>query len=274
MKISEFGLLFVAGVGAGIMNAVAGGGTFLSFPALVFIGLPSILANATSAIGVVPGSVASVVAYRKLMVSQKRTVFILGALSAAGGTIGALALLSTPNQVFDRIVPWLLLVATVLFAFGKPIRGWIAARRVRDFEQAETDWRGTESDTARKSELSERPHRLGRSGTLQFLISIYGGFYGAGAGILELAVLDTMGFANIHVANGLKMILSTAFNLPAAIVFIVAGLVDWKCALILAVSTIIGGYGGAHYAQKLHEKYVRGFVIVVGVVMTVYFFWR
>jgi uncharacterized protein len=249
-------LLVVAGVVAGVMNAVAGGGTFLTFPALVFIGLPSIAANQTSTVAVFPGQVASFWAYRNILAAEARTVLVLGITSLVGGSIGAIILLNLSSAFFDRIVPWLLLFATLAFAFGNAIRRRLGLRLV--------------------SEPGERIAwaPLLKAAGIQFFIGIYGGFYGAGAGILELAVLDMLGLNNIHLANALKVILTTAFNTLALVIFILAGKVFWTEALIMGGATIAGGYGGAWVAQRLPEIWVRRFVIAVGTTMTVYFFVR
>ena len=238
------------------MNAVAGGGTFLTFPALVFTGIPSISANQTSTIAVFPGQVASFWAYRKILVAEKRTVLVLGLTSLIGGSIGALILLRISSSSFDRLVPWLLLFATLAFAFGNAIRRRLGFRLVSE-SASETAWTP-----------------LLKAGCIQLVIGIYGGFYGAGAGILELAVLDMLGLENIHLANALKVILTTAFNTLALVIFIVFGKIFWAEALIMGAATIAGGYGGAWVAQRLPQVWVRGFVIAVGATMTLYFFLR
>jgi uncharacterized membrane protein YfcA len=249
-------LLVIAGVLAGVMNAVAGGGTFLTFPALVFTGIPSVAANQTSTIAVFPGQIASCWAYRKILAADLRTVLVLGLTSLAGGTAGAIVLLNTPTPAFDRLVPWLLLFATLLFAFGNKIRNRLGWRLVRSSH----------------SEIGGRA--LFKAACLQLIIGLYGGFYGAGAGILELAVLDMLGFEDINLANALKVILTAAFNILAVVIFIAAGKVFWPEGLIVAAASVIGGYSGAWVAQRLPESFLRGFVIFVGLVMTVYFFSR
>jgi len=252
----EILLLIVAGFLAGIMNAVAGGGTFLTFPALVFTGIPSVAANQTSTIAVFPGQVASFWAYRNILAAEKRTVLVLGLTSLIGGSIGAFILLHLSSSSFDRLVPWLLLFATFAFAFGNGIRRRLGWRLVGESG----------------GEIAWTP--LLKAACIQFIIGIYGGFYGAGAGILELAVLDMLGFENIHLANALKVILTTAFNILALVIFIAFGKIFWVEALIMGTATIAGGYGGAWVAQRLPQLWVRGFVIAVGATMTVYFFLR
>lgn len=253
---SQTPILLTAGFLAGIMNAVAGGGTFLTFPALVFIGLPSVAANQTSTIAVFPGQVASFWAYRKILATEKRTVLVLGVTSLFGGCVGAILLLHTSSAAFDRLVPWLLLFATLLFAYGKDLRAYLG-------------WRLVE---ATGGEIGWTP--LLKAAAFQFVIGLYGGFYGAGAGILELAVLDLLGLENIHLANALKVILTTAFNVLALVIFIAVGKIFWPQGLVMGLATVGGGYGGAWVAQRLPPAWVRHFVTVVGALMTAYFFAR
>jgi uncharacterized protein len=252
---SDTVLLAVAGLLAGVMNAVAGGGTFLTFPALVFTGIPSVAANQTSTIAVFPGQLASFWAYRNILAAQTRTVVVLGVTSLLGGALGAIILLNTSTPAFDRLVPWLLLFATLMFAFGNHLRRYLGLRLVS--ASGEIGWEA-----------------LGKAAFLQLIIGIYGGFYGAGAGILELAILDMLGLENIHLANALKVILTAAFNILAVVIFLAVGKIYWVAALIVGAAAIVGGYGGAWVAQKLPPVWVRGFVIVVGATMTIYFFLR
>ncbi len=249
-------IVLVAGVLAGAINAVAGGGTFLTFPALVFTGLDSVAANQTSTIGIWPGQVASFWAYRRVLAAERRLLLALGFASLIGGSLGAIILLVTPVAKFDQLVPWLLLFATLTFAFGNRVRRRLGLRLTQG-----SDGRITGP-------------ALAKATAFQFVIGIYGGFYGAGAGILELAVLDLLGLENIHLANAFKVILTTAFNTLAVFIFIFAGRVVWPEALLTAAATIVGGYGGAYLAQRTPAATVRRLVIGVGVVMTIYFFLR
>ena len=255
IPFSDVALLIVAGLLGGVMNAVAGGGTFLTFPALVFIGIPSVAANQTSTIAVFPGQCASFWAYRKILAAQTRTVVVLGVTSLLGGAFGAVILLNTSTPAFDLLVPWLLLGATLLFAFGNSLRRRLGLRLVHT--SGKIGWGA-----------------LKKAAVLQLIIGIYGGFYGAGAGILELAVLDMLGLENIHLANALKVILTTAFNTLAVVIFLAVGKIYWPAALIVGSAAIIGGYSGAWVAQRLPQAWVRGFVIAVGATMTIYFFLR
>jgi uncharacterized membrane protein YfcA len=204
---------------------------------------------------VFPGQFASFWAYRKILVAHTRTVVVLGVTSLLGGAAGATILLKTSTPVFDFLVPWLLLCATLLFAFGGYFGRRLGLRLAR--ASAESGW-----------------NTLGKAAFLQLMIGIYGGFFSAGAGILALAVLDMLRLENIHLANALKVILTAAFNTLAVVIFLAVGKIYWAAGLIVAMGTICGGYSGAWIAQRLPQAWVRGFVIALGAVMTVYFFFR
>ncbi len=255
MTFPQIALLFISAVVGGTLNAVAGGGSFLTFPSLLFAGVPAIQANATSTTALWPGSVASIGAYRREVAQQKRGFLILMVgTSLIGGIFGAILLLSTPAVVFEGLIPYLLLLATLLFAFSGPIT---ARLRVGD---------------AGKAQLT--PLRLIGISIAQLIIATYGGYFGGGIGILMLATLALMGMENIHVMNGLKTVLTTCINGIAMVAFIIARAVFWPQAILMIVGAIIGGYGGAYYARKIDPRLVRGFVIAVGVAMTIYFFVR
>jgi len=246
-------LLFDAALAAGVINSVAGGGSFFTFPALVMTGMPSILANATSTVAVWPGTVASVGAYRKDILRERRLVPGLVAVSAIGGLLGAVVLLRTPQPVFDRILPWLLLSATLIFVFGAKVTAWIRGRPHGD---------GT-------------PAKIGVLGwSIQLLIASYAGYFGGGAGLLMLAMLSLVGMSEIHAMNGVKTLLGSTANLIAIFAFIWAGKVIWPQALVMAGGSMVGGYGGAYFARKVNPKLIRSLVIFVGAAMTAYFFWR
>ncbi len=247
-------ILFFAALIAGALNSVAGGGSFLSFPALLLTGVPPIIANATNTIALWPGSLASVGAYRKELKAQAPLLIILGSASLAGGLAGALLLLHTPEVVFVRMLPWLLLLATLLFTFG----GRLTARlRQRLGLQGRAEW------------IS----RIG-IGLIQLVIATYGGYFGGGIGILMLASLSLIGMTHIHSMNALKTLLATLINGVAVVAFILAGAVYWPQAILMIAGAVIGGYGGAHTAQKIDPRWVRSFVIVIGFTMTIYFFVR
>ncbi len=255
MAISQWLLLFVTAFVGGTLNSVAGGGSFFTFPALVFVGVAPKIANATSTVAIWPGSVASIGAYRRELAAQKRTILlILVGTSLIGGVFGAILLIKTPQSAFERLLPYLLLFATVLFAVSPTITKRLRTRNIVKSDVSLTGLIGI--------------------AVVQFVIAIYGGYFGGGIGILMLAALALMGMENIHSMNALKVLLATCINGVAVITFIIFGLVVWPQAILMAVGAIIGGYGGAYYARKIDQKWVRLFVIVVGLAMTVYFFIR
>jgi len=240
---------------AGVMNSVAGGGSFISFPALIFSGVRPIPANATSTVALWPGSVAGVGAYWKKLPRGASLLWPMTAISVVGGLLGALLLVHTPQATFMRLVPYLFLVATLLFAFGKPIS-----------ERAGVLVRGNPGSHHPLSWTT-----LGLAIPIQLVIAVYGGFFGGGIGILMLALLTVVGMEDIHAMNAVKCLLAAAINGAAVVTFIAARVVEWPQALLMLVGAVAGGYGGARVAQKLDPRFVRGFVIAVGFSMALYF---
>lgn len=249
MTILQGALLFGSAVLAGMINSVAGGGTLLTFPSLIWAGNSAIIANATSTVALVPGAWSSIWGYRSQLHETPRRFFVLLLPSLLGGIIGAVLLKRTPPAIFANMVPYLVFFATVLFMLQEPVQRWL-----------------------RTSDLTHHPVTtrwiIGTS-FYQFLVAIYGGYFGAGIGILMLAVLGFMGLTNIHQMNGLKNIFGSSINAVAAIYFIFAGLVNWQSALLMMAGAIIGGYGAAGLAQRLGQKFVRRAVIVIGFAMTI-----
>lgn len=240
-------LLFAAAAVAGMINSLAGGGTLLTFPALIWSGHSAIIANATSTVALVPGAWGSVWGYRSQLHETPRRFFFLLLPSLAGGIIGAVLLKLTPPVVFAGMVPFLVFFATLLFMLQERLQRRL---RTRDPHPATTKW------------------IIGTS-FYQFLVAVYGGYFGAGIGILMLAVLGFMGLTNIHQMNGLKNIFGSSINAVAAIYFILSGLVNWQAALLMMAGAIIGGYSAAGMAQRLGQKFVRRAVIAIGFAMTV-----
>lgn len=251
MSVWHGPLVFFAAFIAGMMNSVAGGGTLVTFPTLVWIGIDPIRANVTSTVALWPGSLGALVGYRSELGDSRRWMILLGASSVVGGLLGARLLLLTPSPVFASIVPYLILFATILFAAGEPI---MRRLRVDDPEQTEVN-----PKRARSLWIGVM--------AFQFLVAIYGGYFGAGAGILMLAVLGLFGLTDIHQMNGLKNFFAVCINLVAAAYFIAAGRVEWTYALVMVVGAIAGGYGGAGLARKLGRRFVRRAVIVIGLAM-------
>ncbi len=254
MSLLNIVVIFVAAMLAGALNSVAGGGSFISYPALVFGGVPLINANTTSTIALWPGTVASVFAYRKEIANERAGMWPLLVASFFGGLIGAHILLHTTENTFARLLPFLLLLATLLFAFSKRLSGWV-----------------------RKSISGTKlPASTLKGGVVvfQFIIGVYGGFFGGGIGIMMLAAFGLLGMDNIHRMNGLKTVMATIINGVAVVLFVINGVIYWPQAVVMIVGAIIGGYAGATFAQRLNPARVRQFVIVVGCVMTCIFFYR
>lgn len=244
--------LFVAGILGGALNAVAGGGSFIAFPALLFTGVPPIAANATNTVALWTGVTASGGAYRSRLDIPKRVLVPLLLTSFLGGIAGALLLLKTPTHTFMRVLPWLMLSATLLFVFGKRL----AAGRGSSVGQDAT------------------PAAIAGASVFELFVAVYGGYFGGGMGIVNLAMLAAVGMTDIHEMNALKSVLSSAINGVAVVVFIVKGAVHWPQAIVMIVGAVVGGYFGAHYSMRLPQPWVRWFVILVGAGMTAYFFVR
>jgi len=246
--------LFVAAVVAGAINSVAGGGSLISFPSLVAFGQPAILANATNTAALWPGTLSSAVAYRRDTLFHRDLLLTLLVPSMVGGLLGAVVLVITPPELFDHVVPFLVLFATLLFAMRDVIARWTNAA----------------------ADGEEHVTTAGRAwGFLfQFLVATYGGYFGAGIGILMLGSLSVMGLRDIHRMNGLKTVLGTLINVIAFAFFALKGLVVWNLALLMAVGAIAGGWIGARTARRMDQRWLRAFIIAVGVVVSVWLFAR
>lgn len=242
-------LVVMAAAIGGAINAIAGGGTLVTFPALVGLGIPAIVANATSTVALWPGAIASMYGYRHELAGVRSWAVRFAVPSLLGGLTGALLLLRTPGERFDQIVPWLVLGATLLFVVQRPL---MAALKRRGGESVIID-------------PATRPPSIALL-LFQFGIAVYGGYFGAGIGILMLAALGFMGFTNIHRMNGLKNWGGLCINVTAAVTFALLGLVDWPVALAMAAGAMLGGYAGSRLAQKVPQQWVRGAVIVIGFV--------
>jgi uncharacterized membrane protein YfcA len=250
-------LVFLAAAAAGAVNAVAGGGTLLTFPALLATGQPALLANATSTVALWPGTIGSTWGYRKETRENRRLLAPFLILGLLGGAVGSYLLLVTPAKLFDRIVPFLILTATGLLLAQEPISRWI---RSRSGLTAEADEQATVAANAHLSPLLL---------LVVFLTAIYGGYFGAGIGIITLAALSLIGFRDMHQMNALKSVFALSANGIAAAIFIFKGLVDWRVALLMSVGALIGGYAGAGVARKIGQKNVRRVVIAIGLILAV-----
>ena len=245
----EIAIIMGAAVIAGAINSIAGGGTLISFPALVWIGRDPILANATSTLALWPGSLAGAVGFRRELSTTRRWLFLLIIPSLLGGIAGAVLLLRTPSSTFDELVPFLILGATLLLAAQEMI-----TRRLKFIAAAH-----------------ENPTRgwVIFVFTFQFLVGIYGGYFGAGIGILMLAAFGLIGMTDLHQMNGLKNLFAICINGVAAIYFAISGAVNWPDALTMMAGAIAGGFLGAKIAHRFGRKFVRAFVVTIGFVMTI-----
>ncbi|MFN2385993.1 MAG: sulfite exporter TauE/SafE family protein, partial [Thermoanaerobaculia bacterium] len=225
-------------------------GTLLTFPALIFAGHSAITANATSTVALWPGALASMYGYRREIAGHREWLRTLFVPSVAGGILGAVLLLQTPSAIFERLAPFLILFATILFLLQ------------------ETLWKSP-SQPPRRGDR----RRLVLSWVLQFAISVYGGYFGAGIGILVLAVLGFLGIRDIHAANGLKNFFGMCINGLAAAYFIARGAVAWPAALLMIAGAVAGGYAGARFARRIGQRKARAAVVVIGFLMAGMLLW-
>lgn len=246
--------LVVAGAAfaAGLINSIAGGGTLVSFPALLWLGRDPVLANATSTVALWPASLAGVYGFRRELKGGARLFLLFGVPSLLGGVLGAVLLLRTPSETFARLVPFLILFATLLLAAQEPISRKLG--KAEDAGRTRAWWAGAV--------------------VFQFLVGVYGGYFGAGIGILMLAALGLLGFSDIHRMNALKNLLAICINGVAAVYFITSGAVIWSDVLVMTFAAIAGGYTGARLAYRLGRRFVRIAVIVIGLVMSVSLFFK
>lgn len=244
----HFLTLVLAGLLAGTMNAVAGGGSFVSFPVMVLVGLPPIAANASSTVALFPGTLASTWAYRNDPLGVAGIgLKVLLPISLAGGLTGAILLLATPGSAFDRVIPWLLLLATLTFAGGRHL-----------------------GDGLRRYVRIGRPAFL----VIQFVLSIYGGYFGGAVGLMMMAVWTLMSWVELKTMAATRTLLVSATNGSAVLCFAVAGAVRWPETLAMMVSAIAGGYFGARFARHLPPAVLRWFAVALSATVTVAFFLR
>ena len=253
----KLALVVVSALVAGVMNSIAGGGTLVTFPALVALGVPPINANATSTVALWPGAVGSMWGYRGELRGSRPWAIGFALPSLVGGGLGAWLLLRTPPAAFSRIVPWLVLGATALFIIQRPVMRWFSTHHLA---ARPTD----EALTAQRPPLAILVY--------QFLVAIYGGYFGAGVGILMLAALGFMGLSNIHRMNGLKNWGGLCMNFVAALMFAFSSLVNWPVALAMATGAVSGGYLGSRTAQRVPQALVRAAVVAIGFISGVLLF--
>ena len=247
MTLLEVGLLVLAGFLSGVVNAVAGGGTFIAFGAMTLVGLPPIVANATSSVTQFPGYITSTLAYSDDIRHFWRGALLLCLISAAGALAGALILLALDNPSFRVLVPWLLLGATALFAAGP----WLKPAPEPGHEAAVGSLAGS---------------------LAQFVTAIYGGFFGAGMGVMMLATLGLTQAGDYHRLNALKNMLAIVIAAVAIVVFVSGGVVAWPQAIIMIPGGALGGYAGVWIARRVPQTVVRGFVVAIGLFLAFYYF--
>lgn len=241
-------LLFLAGLVGGVLNAVAGGGTFITFPALVATGVPLVMANATATVAALPGYLSSAIGFRRDIAGiDRRLIWRLTALTLVGGIIGSVLLLVSSNRTFALLVPFLLLAATAVFMFATPIRIWAGHNR----------------------------NLVAPFGAATMLpVAIYGGYFNGGLGIVLLALFSLWGMIDLHEMNGLKCWLSFALAVIACAVFAAGGQIAWFSCLIMALGSIAGGLIGPPIARRLPVRLLRALIVAIGFGMTALFFWR
>jgi uncharacterized membrane protein YfcA len=240
----QHGIVLAVAVAGGFVNSIAGGGSLLTFPTLVWVGIAPVTANATNTVGLWPGSLGGVVGFRRHLPARP-VIVLLGIPSLAGGILGAVLLLRTPQHVFEGLAPLLVLMATVLLALQEPVSRLLKARSL----------------------TGQRSHGFAAGAVMfQFLVGVYGGFFGAGIGIMMLAALAVLGLTDIYQMNGLKNLLAVVINGVAAFYFVVQGAVLWVDVAIMTVGSIAGGLWAANLAQRLGRRLVRQAVIAIGVV--------
>jgi uncharacterized protein len=244
-------LLFTTSFIAGGLNAVAGGGSFITFPALIFTGVSPIVANATNTTAMWVASFASVGAYRRDFTVERRVLMILSITSLVGGGMGSIALLYISPNIFKKLIPYLLLLATGVFVFGESLK-----QRLQSLSKT----------------TNPQPPKLFYLVIAQLVIAIYGGFFGAGAGILMLATLNLFGFEGMSNMNALKAFLGTCLNGISVVVFIFAGLITWPQAMLMSVGGSLGGYFIARFARKIPSHIIHWLVSIIAVSMTTSFF--
>jgi uncharacterized membrane protein YfcA len=251
-------LLVLAAAAGGVLNSVAGGGSFLTFPSLLIVGIPAVAANATSAVALWPGSLAGAIAYRDELAESHRLLLRLAAASVAGGISGAVLLLRTSNSTFLHVLPYLLLAAALVFTFGARV-----TNRLRNPSTALGPVGVPATPTINVGIV-----------LVQYLIALYGGYFGGGMGIVMLAAFSALGMTNIHAMNALKTTLATLINLVAIVAFIAAGAIAWRPGIIMVTAATLGGYFGARAARRVPATLVKRFVLCVAWTMTAYFFWK
>lgn len=252
LGLFEIAVVSIAAFLAGALNSVAGGGTFFSFPALLAAGVPPVTANASNSVALWPASLSGAWAYRSELARYKRYLIPMGIVSFIGGVGGGLLLLSTKDATFAKLIPWLLLFATVLFAFSGKLGALL---------------RG-----ARNHHSDNKPGNTPGALAGQAVVSVYGGFFGAGMGIMMLASLAMSGHDDVHEINAIKNLLSAVIYSVTVATFVIAGAVSWPHTVIMLATATLGGYAGASVARKIPAVWLRRFIIATGLILTAFYF--
>lgn len=251
-------LIIAAGFLGGMLNAVAGGGSFITLPALIFVGIPPVMANATGTAALLPGYIASAWRFRKDIKFPTDLSFkTLSIISILGGSLGATILLFTSEQIFSSLIPWLILIATLLFILGP---------RLLPKKQA----------TVQHTEAKQISHKNSKitAFLVMFLVCAYGGYFNGGLGIILLAALALLGQTNLLGMNGIKNYVSALLTAIAVLVYAAGGVIEYKFLIIMGIAAIVGGYAGAALAYRIPQNIMRGFIIAIGLIMSVVFFLR
>ena len=252
--------LTVAAFLAGVLNAVAGGGSFLSFPAILSMNILPVQANATNTVAIWPGQLTSVAAYRDDVRKNLSSAWLMGLAGLVGGTAGAVVLLNTPQQTFMRLVPWLLLGAATIFAVSSPVSRWLEHLKFVRHEHA----RRGQAHAPRRVPLF----------FATILVSFYVGYFGAGAGFLFMTMLALFGYEDMHAINALKVVANTLANGIAFFIFVVDRQVVWRYCLLAMIACAIGGYASARIARRIPQRVLRASVVFIGLGMAAWFFWK
>lgn len=253
MTLAQISLIGIAAFLAGAMNSVAGGGTFFSFPALLAVGVPPVSANASNSVALWPASLSGALAYRRELSRYRRYLMPLSIVAFVGGVGGGLLLLSTRDAIFFRLIPWLLLLATLLFAFSAQLSRVLARLRPA---------------AATERAVGNTPLSI----LFQLAVSVYGGYFGAGMGILMIASLAIQGHADVQEINAIKNWLSAVIYSVAVVTFIAAGAVSWPHTIVMLATATLGGYFGAAAARRIPPLWLRRAIIAVGATLTIYYF--
>jgi uncharacterized membrane protein YfcA len=248
----EYGLVGLSAVAAGIVNALAGGGSLITFPTLIAVGVPPVAANVTNTVALCPGYLGATIGQKKDLEGQKERIWRLLPVGAIGGVIGGILLLNTSERVFTALVPFLILLASGLLAFQDPLRAWLNRRQRVDNTDIPENW---------------------AIGPI-LLASIYGGYFGAGLSVIELAVLGLFLKDNLTRINALKQVLSLVVNVAAALFFLFSGPVIWSVAMVVAIGALIGGLLGGKLAGRISPSSLRWTVVTIGVTIAIFYFSR